>query len=131
MLSLSLLLFVFATRSRHMRTSPSCDHAQVYELRDASWFDRGTGHCKGVYDDQLDVALLVVEAEVTPKPEGEAADADQDEPGGFLKEGEGEPQLLLRSRVEKGDCYTKQQGQCCVTLRIGVAELSRHPHRMD
>lgn len=84
--------------------------SQVYELRESSWFDRGTGQCKGVYDDRLDVALLVVEAEETPKAEGEGAEGDQDEPGGFLRDGEGEAQLLLRSRVEKADLYSKQQG---------------------
>jgi hypothetical protein len=91
----------------------SCD-LQVYELRDSSWFDRGTGQCKGVYDDRLDVALLVVEAEETPKSEGEGGEGDQDEPGGFLQDGEGEAQLLLRSRVEKADTYSKQQGQSLV-----------------
>jgi len=73
----------------------------VYELRDASWFDRGTGQCKGVYDDTQDIALIIVEAEDTGK-----AGEEQDAPGGFLKD-----ELLLSSRVEKDDIYARQQGR--------------------
>lgn len=74
---------------------------QVYELRDASWFDRGTGQCKGVYDDTQDLALLIVEAEDSP----EAAKNGEEGPGGFLKE-----ELLLSARVDREDIYSRQQG---------------------
>lgn len=72
---------------------------KVYELRDQSWFDRGTGHCKGIYDDTQDLALLIVEPEETP----EKAEEGQ---GGFLKD-----ELLLSARVEKDDIYSRQQGK--------------------
>ncbi|WOO79694.1 putative protein [Vanrija pseudolonga] len=75
---------------------------KVYELRDQAWFDRGTGHCKGVYDDQNDVALLIVEAE-DALDEGRPAD-DPEGPGGFLKD-----ELLLNAQVSKDDVYTRQQ----------------------
>ena len=70
----------------------------MYELRDSSWFDRGTGYCKGIYDDTQDLALLIVESEE------EGAKFEEGE-GGFLKE-----ELLLTARVEKEDIYVRQQG---------------------
>lgn len=77
---------------------------KVYELRDSSWFDRGTGHCKGVYDDTQDLALIIVEAEdMSEGKEGEAAATEGE--GGFLKE-----ELLLSTKVEKEDIYARQQG---------------------
>lgn len=91
----------------------------MYELRDSSWYDRGTGYCKGVYDDTRDLALLIVEAEEQPEKGGEGEDGvgGSDEPGGFLKE-----ELLLSSRVEKDDIYARQQGRCYVVseLRVGL-----------
>ena len=78
----------------------------MYELRDSSWFDRGTGHCKGVYDDTQDLALLIVEAE--DMNEGKDEQGNEGE-GGFLKE-----ELLLSTRVEKDDIYARQQGQSCI-----------------
>jgi protein phosphatase-4 regulatory subunit 3 len=74
----------------------------VYELRDSSWFDRGTGYCKGIYDDTQDLALLIVEAE---EPVDKAGENEGE--GGFLKE-----DLLLTARVEKEDIYVRQQGTC-------------------
>ncbi|WVR03282.1 hypothetical protein IAU60_000273 [Kwoniella sp. DSM 27419] len=72
---------------------------KVYELRDASWFDRGTGFCKGIYDDTRDLALLIVEREEVAEEGGKL-----EAPGGFLKD-----DLLLSARVEKEDIYGKQQ----------------------
>jgi hypothetical protein len=43
----------------------------VYELRNEAWFDRGTGHVHGLYDEDTDQALLVVTAEHVPLAEGE------------------------------------------------------------
>lgn len=77
--------------------------SQVYELRQSAWFDRGTGRCKGVYDDQNDVALLMVEAE-------ELLEGGQDKeegPGGFLTD-----ELLLNTQVGKDEDYSRQQGWC-------------------
>lgn len=71
----------------------------MYELRDSSWFDRGTGHCKGVYDEARELALLIVEKE-------EEGEKSEDGPGGFLKD-----DLLLSCRVEKEDIYARQQGK--------------------
>ncbi|OCF33154.1 hypothetical protein I316_05199 [Kwoniella heveanensis BCC8398] len=71
---------------------------KVYELRDSSWFDRGTGFCKGIYDDTQDLALIIVE----PEDMGEGGKVEA--PGGFLKD-----ELLLSARVEKEDIYGKQQ----------------------
>ena len=78
----------------------------MYELREASWFDRGTGHCKGIYDDSQDLALIIVEAEDLPgeKPSGDDG-GPADGPGGFLKE-----DLLLTAKVGKDDVYARQQG---------------------
>lgn len=73
----------------------------MYELRDSSWFDRGTGFCKGVYDEAQDIALLVVEAEDIGVEGGKP-----EAPGGFLKD-----ELLLNARVEREDIYAKQQGE--------------------
>lgn len=96
----------------------------MYELRDSSWHDRGTGHCKGVYDDTQDLALIIVEAEDMNEgkegaPEGE---------GGFLKE-----ELLLSSRVEKDDIYARQQGRSSISFQVWSELLMacRHPNRMD
>lgn len=83
----------------------------MYELRDSSWFDRGTGHCKGVYDDTQDLALLIVEAEDTNEGKEEAPMEGE---GGFLKE-----ELLLSTRVEKDDIYARQQGRSPIGLREG------------
>ena len=78
----------------------------MYELRDSSWFDRGTGYCKGIYDDTQDLALLIVEAEDTGPEKG----VEEGE-GGFLKE-----ELLLTARVEKDDIYVRQQGESSTSL---------------
>lgn len=79
----------------------------MYELRDQSWFDRGTGHCKGVYDDSQDIALIIVE------PEEHGADkAEEDGPGGFLKD-----EMLLTTKVEKDDIYARQQGESTIRSR--------------
>lgn len=78
----------------------------MYELRESSWFDRGTGYCKGVYDEVQELALLIVEKE-DEEAKGEGA-GEPEGPGGFLKE-----DLLLSSRVEKDDIYTRQQGMSC------------------
>nr|XP_019014382.1 uncharacterized protein I206_00464 [Kwoniella pini CBS 10737]OCF53163.1 hypothetical protein I206_00464 [Kwoniella pini CBS 10737] len=72
---------------------------KVYELQDTSWHDRGTGFCKGIYDDTQDIALIIVEREDFSSEGGKA-----EAPGGFLKE-----ELLLSARVEKEDIYGKQQ----------------------
>ncbi|KLT39487.1 DUF625-domain-containing protein [Cutaneotrichosporon oleaginosum] len=86
---------------------PENDHGagkrvKVYELRDQAWFDRGTGHCKGVYDNDNDVALLVVEAE-DPQLEGRPGE-EAEGPGGFIRD-----ELLLHAQVTKDDQYTRQQ----------------------
>jgi protein phosphatase-4 regulatory subunit 3 len=83
---------------------------QVYELREQSWYDRGTGFCKGVYDDIRDLALLVVVPEDIPGPGEEESTG----PGGFLKE-----DLLLNSRVEHEDIYHRQQGASGLKSREG------------
>ncbi|ODN80464.1 hypothetical protein L202_02704 [Cryptococcus amylolentus CBS 6039] len=70
---------------------------KVYELRDASWFDRGTGFCRGVVDDASGEAIIVVEPE-EDSPEGE------EDAGGFLTR-----ELLLHTKVERDDIYGKQQ----------------------
>ena len=83
----------------------------MYELRDQSWFDRGTGHCKGVYDDSQDIALIIVE------PEEHGADkAEEDGPGGFLKD-----EMLLTTKVEKDDIYARQQGMSHPPMAAGGA----------
>jgi protein phosphatase-4 regulatory subunit 3 len=74
---------------------------QVYELRDANWHDRGTGFCKGVYDDTQDLALLIVINE----PEESSAEKEKEGEGGFLKE-----DVLYSARVESDDIYQRQQG---------------------
>jgi protein phosphatase-4 regulatory subunit 3 len=70
----------------------------VYELREGAWFDRGTGRCKGIYDAQNDVALLVVE----PEQQG----AGMEESGGYVAD-----EFLLNCHVSKDENYTKQQGE--------------------
>lgn len=102
--------------------------SQVYELRQSSWHDRGTGFCEGIYDEALEEAILVVIPEDIP-PGQPNADASQDEnggssvseppvaPGGFLREGEEgvvDP-FLLRSRVGTKDMYQRQQGKHQIT----------------
>ncbi|EIW73149.1 hypothetical protein TREMEDRAFT_24823, partial [Tremella mesenterica DSM 1558] len=76
---------------------------QVYELRASQWFDRGTGHCRGVYDGSQNLALIIVEIEDSgDRPsEGEGNEG----PGGFVKDDE----FLLTARVEKEDIYSRQQ----------------------
>ena len=77
----------------------------MYELRESSWFDRGTGYCKGVYDETRDIALLLVEREensVDKIPEDEEGETG---PGGFLSD-----DILLSAQVEKDDIYARQQG---------------------
>lgn len=71
---------------------------QVYELRDESWFDRGTGICRGMINADGH-AVILVEAE-SPQVQG-----NEDEPGGFLTK-----DILLNSNVERDDIYGKQQG---------------------
>lgn len=36
---------------------------KVYELKGETWWDRGTGYCAGVYNEQVDEALLVARME--------------------------------------------------------------------
>ncbi|KAL7420313.1 Platinum sensitivity protein [Cryptotrichosporon argae] len=91
---------------------------KVYELRDQSWFDRGTGHCKGVYDDAHNRAMVIVEPEI----EGEDVDA----PGGFLTH---EP--LLTHVVVRGDLYQRQQDTLIVwtepTTQLDIALSFQDP----
>lgn len=54
---------------------------KVYELKGETWFDRGTGYCAGVYDEQHDAALLVARMEegcrkLTVVPDGMGDDSD-------------------------------------------------------
>ena len=98
----------------------------MYELRDASWFDRGTGQCKGVYDDTQDLALIIVEAEdMSEGKDGEGGGAAEGE-GGFLKE-----ELLLSTKVEKEDIYARQQGTLYSHLLNGIKLTSRYIDSMD
>jgi hypothetical protein len=117
---------------------------KVYELRDSSWFDRGTGHCKGVYDDTQDLALIIVEAE--PMPEGQDGDSGGsgsgsgsgseggEGEGGFLKE-----ELLLSTKVEKEDIYARQQGTSPLMPHLPVFDrweskwelICRYTDRLD
>jgi len=98
----------------------------VYELRDASWFDRGTGQCKGVYDDTQDLALIIVEAEdMSEGKDGEGGGAAEGE-GGFLKE-----ELLLSTKVEKEDIYARQQGTLYLLYLNGIKLTSRYTDSMD
>jgi protein phosphatase-4 regulatory subunit 3 len=90
---------------------------KVYELRDQSWHDRGTGQCKGIYDDSQDLALLVVEAEDV------GGDKDQ---GGFLKE-----ELLLSAKVERADIYARQQGQPFRFAEYRGVLTDRYADRVD
>jgi protein phosphatase-4 regulatory subunit 3 len=103
----------------------------VYELRDASWFDRGTGQCKGVYDDTQDLALIIVEAEdMSEGKDGEGGGAAEGE-GGFLKE-----ELLLSTKVEKEDIYARQQGMFLLFFnpsgeKMAVELICRYTDSMD
>jgi protein phosphatase-4 regulatory subunit 3 len=83
----------------------------VYELKDSNWIDRGTGQCKGVYDDSQDLAMIIVETEDPPgEKEGE---------GGFLRE----DNLLLRTKVEKEEIYSRQQGIYILDLCYRSADI--------
>ncbi|OXH35304.1 nuclear protein [Cryptococcus neoformans] len=79
------------------RTERERKRVKVYELRDESWFDRGTGICRGMINADGH-AVILVEAE-SPQVQG-----NEDEPGGFLTK-----DILLNSNVERDDIYGKQQ----------------------
>lgn len=98
---------------------------KVYELRAEAWFDRGTGHVHGLYDEQADRALLVVTGEEVYNPAVDDAPApaptDGGEGGGFVREekewgtvdvGEGgrKGRCLMMSFIQARDIYQKQQG---------------------
>ena len=55
--------------------------------------------------------MLIVEAEDVP--DNKAAEEENDGPGGFLKE-----DLLLSSRVEKDDIYSRQQGGASTSFTL-------------
>lgn len=57
----------------------------MYELVGATWTDRGTALCTGVYDEELDTAAIVAKSELN--------DVE-----------------LLRSEIRASDVYQKQQG---------------------
>lgn len=107
----------------------------MYELRNDSWFDRGTGHVHGLYDEGTDQALLVVTAEqTTPDPNEDASsgggfvkedDDEADGAGGFVSGGvenkatirtiraKGvEGKILMHSHIQGKDVYQRQQGEC-------------------
>lgn len=81
-------------------TNGQLKKVKVYELRNDAWFDRGTGHVHGLYDEGTDQALLVVTAEevldksVKARIEKEKEEArlakkeesseQEAEPGGFV-----------------------------------------------
>lgn len=81
-----------------MLTDISGLSVQVYELRDESWFDRGTGICRGMINADGHAVILV-------EAEGAQVQGNEDEPGGFLTK-----DILLNSNVERDDIYGKQQG---------------------
>lgn len=101
---------------------------KVYELKGETWFDRGTGYCAGVYDEQEDAALLVARMEDACQKlvlglgggeQQQQQQAMQSEPN------EGEEQrepyvlvvnenlqtddLLLKTKVVRDDVYQRQQ----------------------
>ena len=108
---------------------------KVYELQGETWFDRGTGYCAGVYDEQHDAALLVARIEegcrklklVPGEGDVESEGAEdrsltlEDEQVGVegkedrkhfmlvVSEALGEEELLLKTRVVKEDVYQRQQ----------------------
>jgi protein phosphatase-4 regulatory subunit 3 len=107
---------------------------KVYELKGETWFDRGTGYCAGVYDEQNDAALLVARMEETcrrlalgvidgtdeTQPRGEAmkkddeavtteGKEDRDHYVLVVSEGLDSDDLLLKARVVKDDVYQRQQ----------------------
>lgn len=93
---------------------------QVYELRDESWFDRGTGICRGMINADGH-AVILVEAESPQVQENE------DEPGGFLTK-----DILLNSNVERDDIYGKQQGLFPASTRSESDNLSgRYSDSLD
>ena len=130
---------------------------KVYELRAEAWFDRGTGHVHGLYDEQADRALLVVTGEEVYNPAVDDApgppQADGTEGGGFVREekewgtvdvGEGgrKGRCLMMSFIQARDIYQKQQGAClpsrssCYThtSRISLTLpllTNRHSRRLD
>lgn len=112
---------------------------KVYELKGETWFDRGTGYCAGVYDEQHDAALLVARMEegcrkLTVVPDEMGEDGEGIEEQGILtgdtvgddqagaegkedrehfmlvvSEDLGTEDLLLKTRVVKEDVYQRQQ----------------------
>lgn len=98
---------------------------KVYELRAEAWFDRGTGHVHGLYDEEKDRAMLVVTGEEVYNPsidDERAEKAGEDgEGGGFLREekewgsvdvgaGGRKGRCLMMSFIQHRDVYQKQQG---------------------
>lgn len=97
---------------------------KVYELKGETWFDRGTGYCAGVYDEQEDAALLVARMEEACQKLLLADDEDQEQAIGLSQE-ENEDQresyvlvvnenldtdeLLLKTKVVRDDVYQRQQ----------------------
>ncbi|KIR57878.1 nuclear protein [Cryptococcus bacillisporus CA1873] len=79
------------------RTERERKRVKVYELRDESWFDRGTGICRGMINADGHAVILV-------EAEGAQVQGNEDEPGGFLTK-----DILLNSNVERDDIYGKQQ----------------------
>ncbi|KAL7410975.1 component of IIS longevity pathway SMK-1-domain-containing protein [Mrakia frigida] len=113
---------------RERSSSSELKKVKVYELRNDSWFDRGTGHVHGLYDEGTDQALLVVTAEVLMLDPAEEEDGGG---GGFVKEdaaeedGAGgvenettirtirskgvEGKILMHSHIQGKDVYQRQQ----------------------
>jgi hypothetical protein len=127
----------------HAQAEPTHDFkkVKVYELRNEAWFDRGTGHVHGLYDEDTDQALLVVTAEHVPLSEEERLKEEEkrakmevdvaDQGGGFLLPDEEdkdaglgelpvikgirskgvEGRVIMHSLVQAKDVYQRQQGQ--------------------
>lgn len=132
---------------------------KVYELRNEAWFDRGTGHVHGLYDEDTDQALLVVTAEPVSLSEQERSKAEEvkkqkslldagEDGGGFLHPDDDkdaglgelpvikgirakgvEGRVIMHSQVQGKDVYQRQQGQSSVNACFAI--LSHVSRRAD
>ncbi|KAK4688518.1 hypothetical protein P7C73_g1590, partial [Tremellales sp. Uapishka_1] len=76
-----------------------------YELRESSWFDRGTGHCRVVHDPGQDLGLLIVRGGGGPRGQGDRGRATWDRGIGCSgRAPQGRSAVQLPRRIDRHLC---------------------------
>ena len=101
---------------------------KLYALEEDAWADRGTGYCAGVYDEEMDDALIVVRREENCESLGAVEDAENAKDDApymvVVSDNLDSEEFLLRTSVAKEDVYQRQQDTLIVWTEPSGTDLA-------